>query len=47
MKKTKDASKGLTPNKQKRRPGGGDPSPSRIVFKLSPGTAKIHRPQGR
>lgn len=28
MKKTpKNSSKGLTPNKQKRRPGGGDPSP--------------------
>lgn len=47
MKKPKDKSKGLTPNKQKRRTGGGDPSPSRIVFKLSPGTIKTYRHQGR
>lgn len=26
-KKVKSGSKGLTPNKQKRRPGGGNPSP--------------------
>lgn len=49
MKKTKDSSKGLTPNKQKRRSGGGDPSPSRVLFKLSPGSNKKtdYRHQGR
>ena len=49
MKKSKDSSKGLTPNKQKRRTGGGDPSPSRTLFKLSPGAPKVplYRPQGK
>lgn len=27
--KKQSASKGLTPNKQKRRPGGGNPSPAK------------------
>lgn len=39
MKKPIDSSKGLTPNKQKRRPNGGDPSPVK--------TFKINRPQGK
>lgn len=46
MKKSKAApNKGLTPGKQKRRPGGGDPSPVK-PFKLSPGTVS-YRKQGR
>lgn len=48
MKKIKQPkSNGLTPDKQKRRPSGGDPSPSRVLFKISPGTIKQHRPQGK
>lgn len=35
-KKIKQGSKGLTPNKQKRRPGGGDPSPVK-KFKVDKG----------
>lgn len=48
MKKPKDSSKGLTPNKQKRRPGGGDPSPVK-PFKLSDASFKpsTYRKQGR
>lgn len=46
--KPKDSSKGLTPDKQKRRPGGGQPSPVK-PFKLSSGTTKTmpYRKQGR
>lgn len=40
MKKTpKNPSKGLTPNKQKRRSGGGDPSPVK-PFKITGKTGK-------
>ncbi len=34
----------LTPDKQKRRPGGGQPSPIK-PFKISPGSSKS--PQGK
>lgn len=50
MKKT-DSSKGLTPDKQKRRPNGGQPSPIK-PFKLSSSSnsmpkKSMYRKQGR
>ena len=47
-KKIRTDSKGLTPNKQKRRPSGGDPSPVK-PFKISSGSSKAttYRKQGR